>query len=912
MARDGEVFVGRHDVLRLLAEELSSATGGPRLVWLEGESGIGKTSVLRTALSDAPERRTIWAWGVEEERELSFSVIDQLGRGLAALSGRPTPFSAGVRAGADPLAVGADLLVSIGDSPVPVVLVVDDLQWVDEESARALLFALRRLQTEPLLVIVTSHPHTLARLPSWMRLLGDASRCRRVELSGLRSPELIDLAQAVGAGPLDADTAERLLQHTAGHPLHARALLTEFGVRGLIDADGILPAPRALATLMVARLGGLPPAARQLVEAGAVLGRSSRLPDVALIAELRDPLPATDAAIAAGLLEWSPSGEVQFPHPLLRAAVYNDMSLTRRRALHLAAAATASDEAALDHRAAAAYEYDAELAGELEAVAARDAAGGRTSLAARRLRQAAALSAGAQDRDRRVLMATEVLFGAGMMAAGRMLADDVRACRESAYRSFVLGCIAFAEGRVADGESLVTAAAEQPDGPGDLAARAAAAAGTARMLMGRWEGAVAACTAALAGDAGWAAGIARYTLAVCNVRLGRFDELDELRRRVIGEMAASRLPRLEALGVIGAIKYFSDDLDDAAADLAQVAELARAGERTRLLVAALAAHAEVSFRLGRWEDAIVASELAASLAQDTEQIVGLQQAHAMAAVVHARRGRFDLAQPHLDSLGATESLLHWWGESALVATSRAVFAEARGDHDAMYQAIAPLIRPTDELGWRLAQWPWIVVAVDALIGVGRVDTARAELDELATVIARRHLTSPAVDLARLRGRLAEADGDLEQAERHYRAGADARDGLPYGRGRVLLAYGRLLRRMGRRGDAVDQLRRARAELAALGATPDVGACDEELASCGEVVPTRTEDHVRLTPAELSVAHLVAQGLSNREVAARLYVSSKTVEYHLGHIFAKLHITSRRQLRGTFPPGRDESSSSTGT
>ena len=84
--------------------------------------------------------------------------------------------------------------------------------------------------------------------------------------------ELIDLAQAVGAGPLDADTAERLLQHTAGHPLHARALLTEFGVRGLIDADGILPAPRALATLMVARLGGLPPAARQLVEAVARLG----------------------------------------------------------------------------------------------------------------------------------------------------------------------------------------------------------------------------------------------------------------------------------------------------------------------------------------------------------------------------------------------------------------------------------------------------------------------------------------------------------------------------------------------------------------------------------------------------------------------------------------------------------------
>ena len=298
--------------------------------------------------------------------------------------------------------------------------------------------------------------------------------------------------------------------------------------------------------------------------------------------------------------------------------------------------------------------------------------------------------------------------------------------------------------------------------------------------MGRWDEAITACDAAIAGDADWASGLARYALAVCNVRLGRFDALDELRTRVEAEMAASQLPRLEALGVLGVIKLFSDDLTGAAEDLAEVADRARAGERTRLLVAALAAHAEVSFRLGHWEDAIVASELGASLAQDTEQIVGLQQAHAAAAVVHARCGRFDLSQAHVDTLGTIESLLPWWGGSALVGTSRAVLAEARGDHDAMYQAMASLVdHPTNQPGERLGQWNWLVVGVDALIGVGRLEVARALLAGLAALVAQRNLLTPAVELARLRGRLAEAADDLAQAELQYRTGAEASGAMPY-------------------------------------------------------------------------------------------------------------------------------------
>jgi DNA-binding CsgD family transcriptional regulator len=165
----------------------------------------------------------------------------------------------------------------------------------------------------------------------------------------------------------------------------------------------------------------------------------------------------------------------------------------------------------------------------------------------------------------------------------------------------------------------------------------------------------------------------------------------------------------------------------------------------------------------------------------------------------------------------------------------------------------------------------------------------------------------ATDLARLRGRIAEAEGDLAQADVHYATGAASPTAEPYARGRVLLAHGQLLRRRGRHADAVERLRRARAEFAVLGALPDVHLCDEELDACGERAATRADDHAGLTAAELSVAHLVTAGLSNKEAAARLYVSAKAVEYHLGHIYAKLGITSRRQLADRLSAGRGESS-----
>jgi DNA-binding CsgD family transcriptional regulator len=199
------------------------------------------------------------------------------------------------------------------------------------------------------------------------------------------------------------------------------------------------------------------------------------------------------------------------------------------------------------------------------------------------------------------------------------------------------------------------------------------------------------------------------------------------------------------------------------------------------------------------------------------------------------------------------------------------------------------------------RWGWLVLAVEGLLGAGELDAARDRLAELARVVDAHELWSPRADVARLEGLLAEAAADPDAAIAAYAHGLETaadRERLPLPEARLRLAYGSLLRRTGARRPAIEQLRTARAALEPLGASPFLAVCDDELAACGLAATTTTDDRpdpLQLTPAEQTVAHLVAQGLSNREAAARLYVSPKTVDYHLGNIYAKLGISSRRQL-----------------
>src|SRR5262245_13903034 len=209
--RHGSAFVGRHDPLAVLADELARvAAGEPRIVWVVGESGIGKTALVQRGLDPAPNR-VVWVSGEETETALAWGLVDQA---RAALG-----LERGIAAGehADPFEVGAELLTDLSSVDGPTAVVVDDLQWADPPSAAALLFALRRVQVEPVLFVLVTRPDPAQSLgDSWARLLADTRQGATITLDGLDVDDIVELSIATGAGSLDPGAAQRLRDHTRG------------------------------------------------------------------------------------------------------------------------------------------------------------------------------------------------------------------------------------------------------------------------------------------------------------------------------------------------------------------------------------------------------------------------------------------------------------------------------------------------------------------------------------------------------------------------------------------------------------------------------------------------------------------------------------------------------------------------
>jgi DNA-binding CsgD family transcriptional regulator len=228
---------------------------------------------------------------------------------------------------------------------------------------------------------------------------------------------------------------------------------------------------------------------------------------------------------------------------------------------------------------------------------------------------------------------------------------------------------------------------------------------------------------------------------------------------------------------------------------------------------------------------------------------------------------------------------------------------ARGDHDGVLRALAPVAELTDRQGVdEPGFWPWQDLYGDALVSVGRLDEADAFLSPHEERASARGRGSAIAALARVRGRLEAARGRLPAAEDAFRrALAEAEPlGLPFQLALVELAYGQVLRRGGQRRAAAERLQAARERFATLQARPYLERCERELAASGLAPAKRSSfDPSRLTAQELAVARLVAVGMSNRQVATELFVSIKTVQFHLTHIYAKLGVGSRAELAAQF-------------
>jgi ATP/maltotriose-dependent transcriptional regulator MalT len=385
--------------------------------------------------------------------------------------------------------------------------------------------------------------------------------------------------------------------------------------------------------------------------------------------------------------------------------------------------------------------------------------------------------------------------------------------------------------------------------------------------------------------------------------LMELDRTEELQAQLLlldDEGAAANVPDLDVLSARGLLKFVNEDLSGAVDDLSTVVRRGRTGTPARFFTASLSFLAEAEYRLGRWDDAMVHAELAVSLTETNEELVALLHAHATAARLYAGRGRFEQAQENIDALDVIAQLLPTWNGQFQAATARAALAQARGDRDAMYQAAVALLAESVRANLKgLRSWRWRVLVVEGLLGVDELEDAAAALADLVALVDACSLDSARPDVARLQGQLAEANADFKSARRHY--GARTVDGgesrvVPLSEPRLSMARGHFLRSEGETRPAIDELRAAHKRLSRLGAVPFIAACEAELEACGlRASKGHERDLLALTPREEAVAQLVADGLSNRETATQLYVSTKAVEYHLGHIYAKLGITSRRHL-----------------
>jgi DNA-binding CsgD family transcriptional regulator/tetratricopeptide (TPR) repeat protein len=906
------VFVGRTQELGALAAATAAARSGePRVVLIQGEAGIGKSSLIQEFLGGQRGLPVVAASGEMAEALLPYGVVQQLTAGVASTSPGVLAslklLSYGPGPGADPLAVGMELrtLISSLQERQATAIVVEDLQWADLPSARALLFACRRLDEDRVLLVLTGRSEATSQLgEGWARFLGGDRRSSVLTLGGLGIGELGLLCRRLGRAELSRRAVGRLADHTGGNPLLTRALLDELTDDELRAAGGSLPAPRSLTGLILPRLAALPRQARDLVVAASVLGEHSALADAATVAGTAEPTAALDKAARAGLLfeQHTPSGRVvSFHHLLIRQAIYGDLGPERRRRLHLRAAEIVGDQEALGHRVAAAAGPDPELAADLCAAAAAAATSGKLVLAARHLQQAAAVTGRGPGRDERVLSAFEFLVRAADVAAADAVRPVIEQLPVSARRDTALGQLALLAARPGDAEALLRAAwdAHDPVQAPSVGGEAAVGLGMLLKMSGSHAEAAVWLDRALGcgtGSEPW------YDAARCirsfafvlsgeaDRALGLFGDLPERPGMV-------PVARTDALTFRGVAHLCAGDLNAAAGDLGLAVNRVRAGVQVRFPCGAPAFLAEAEFRLGCWDEARAHAELAVALACDADRAYDLALVHSTAVPVAACRGDWAVADRHAQ---AAERAARAFGGFAavLAASARGILGLARDDPDeALDGAAVALAVPQIDHYDPAAFW-WRPAQTWALIRTGHLAEAEATLAAIEVGGARFGESAALVRAAWLRGSLAMACGDLDQADAVLRAARRACNSqpLPFYRGLIDLQHGRCLSRLQRYGAAVDAVHAACETFSLLGARPFLLASEAELAG-GGLRPRGGGDPglPGLTAQELRVARLVASGLSNRETATELYLSQKTVEYHLAHAFTKLGVRSRHQL-----------------
>lgn len=883
--------------------------GASQVLVLRGEAGVGKTALLKYLASRLPPGcRLARAAGVESELELPFSGLHQLCRPmLDHLDRLPGPqrdalataFGMHVGPPPDRFVVGLAVLSLLADvaEEQPLVCVIDDAQWFDPISAQTLAFVARRLLADPVgLVFAIRGEHADSEL----------TRQPTMDVRGLDDADAHALLGSVLTGDIDHRVRETIVAETRGNPLALlelprglSAAELSFGF-GLADA---VPLETHLEQGFSQRLAALPGSTRLFLLAAALepVGDLSLLRRA--IERLDVDIAAATPAVRAGLIELS--ARVRFRHPLVRSAVARAAEASDLRAVHLALAEETDPELDPDrrawHRAHAASGPDEEVALELERSAERAQARGGLAAQAAFLERAIELTYDPARRPARILAAARARHQSGSSeAALALLADLETAPLDGPTRAGVevlRAQIAFFSSRGRDAPPLLLSAARRMEAFDEVAAREiyldALAAG---LMVGR-----------LADDVG-AGDVARAARAAppsterpADLLL---DGLTSLMtdgyavgvrplRRALNAWRADEVPVADALRWLWLATHAAHDVwDDESWEVFCTRHLRLARQAGALAVLPIALNSRMGLHF-------LAGEFAAAAAlvnevSTVDEIMGSHLPPYGALALAAWQGRSEVLSGLTQSCSAQAAARGEGMGITIVDYSSAVLHNGLGQYQEALRAAERGAGYPDELGF--STWS-LVERVEAAARTGQPARAADALDRLM-----RTTTASGTDWAlgiEARCRAQVSPGHV--AEGYYAEAVErlGRTRMRVEHARAELLYGEWLRRENRRRDARSHLRSAYSLLTEMGAEAFAERARRELVATGETLRRRTvEARESFTAQEAQIARLAAEGRTNPEIGAELFLSPRTVEWHLHKVFAKLGIDSRRELAGT--------------
>ena len=884
---------------------VGTRSGGSTVIALVGEPGIGKTALLDHAAERAAGTtgmRLLRARGIESEAHVPFgSLLELLRPALILLEKVPEPQAVALGGALalrpapaqERFAIGAatlSLLAAYAEQG-PVAVLIDDAQWLDESSAQALLFAFRRLVADPIAVFLAVREGA----PS----LIDGSDLPTLHLGGLSSDEAAALLRG-----LPAETALRLHGATAGNPLAMLELAPDFRDLALAPEGAPVLVSTRISRAFLQRAGSLDEAARRAL----VLAATSDSGDLPTLeraaARLGIDLEALAVAESAGLVTLH-AGAVEFRHPLARSAIYADAPAGQRRDAHRALAAALPDrdvDRRAWHLAAAVIGTDDSASAALEQAGARSRDRSAYATAAAAFERAGQLAADPERRGRLLWEAGDAAWLAGLPERAVTLLDQARTATGDPGRlaeiDQLAGLIATSRGPVMRGHAILTAAAGRADPERAVAMLAEAAfacflagnpaemlrvAERARALLPRGAPVRARFLAAIAvgmariigGDAAAGAEAVHEAVTLAESSPDLREDLRLMPWLTLGPLF---------LRQTGAGRWMLEHALRTARDRAAVGALP--------LVLILIARDQSA--TDRWAVAGATYREAIDLARESGQQTALAFGLAGLAWLQARRGReLDCRADAAEALRLSDELgtrlCEVWATAALGELELSLGDAARAAE--CFERQQQLLL---DLGITDADLSPAAELVDAYARLGRDDDARQAADRFLAVARAKGQPWSLARALRGQGTLAAGSGFaalFEQALSQHEQTPDA-----FETARTRLAYGERLRRARDRILAREQLRAAADAFEDLDARPWADRARAELAATGETLRRRDSSTLEeLTPQELQIALLLTAGKTTRETAAALFLSPKTVEYHLRHVYQKLGIHSREEL-----------------